>query len=75
MDGYRTMNENVADSLGLKIAFMAFKKQIFKNDTMKTEKLPGFEEFSAEKLLFYTFASVSILKLRSRVQELDRRLN
>lgn len=58
MDGNLTESENIADSIGIQVAFAAYKKVA--SQKLQT-RLPGFENISNEKLFFLTFANVSII--------------
>lgn len=56
MDGQLTLNENIADHGGLRIAFKAYQNYI-KN--YGEEKLLSNFNFTAEQLYFLAFAQVS----------------
>ncbi|XP_043516227.1 neprilysin-like [Frieseomelitta varia] len=54
LDGYLTEDENIADSIGIQIAYSAYKKaakQKIQN------KLPGLEHMSNDELFFLSFAN------------------
>lgn len=51
------MNENIPDSLGLRLAYDTFRIMI-QDDRKKDSRIPGLEHLSGDKLFFYTFASV-----------------
>lgn len=57
--GVTTRKENVADSVGLKIAYNALKKAMEEDERINEERLPGLEDMDAEKLFFTAFATVS----------------
>lgn len=50
------MGENIADNGGLREAFHAY--QLYKDSFGKEPKLPGFEEYTHEQLLFISFGNV-----------------
>ncbi len=50
-----TLNENVADNVGVRQAFRAYKQNIAKNGI--EPKLPGLEEFTSEQLFFLGVAN------------------
>lgn len=54
VNGAQTVDENIADVLGLQLAFQAFK------ESSNFRKLPGdIKGFSSEQLFFISFAKVS----------------
>ncbi|KAG8190129.1 hypothetical protein JTE90_026697 [Oedothorax gibbosus] len=55
VDGQRTLHENIADSTGLKKAFMSYQKYVKENG--KEPKLPGME-FTNQQLFFISFAQM-----------------
>lgn len=58
-----TLDENVADTEGLKLAFKAMERYFEDDPTDRGKKLPGLEYITAEKLFFISFANVSVLLL------------
>ncbi|XP_044748544.1 neprilysin-21-like [Coccinella septempunctata] len=57
VSGSKTINENIADNSGLKIAYTAFKK--YELTKSERPKLVGFENFTSSQLFFIAFGSVS----------------
>ncbi|XP_054717088.1 endothelin-converting enzyme homolog [Uloborus diversus] len=55
VDGQRTLHENIADSAGLKTAFMSYQRYVKENG--KEPKLPGME-FTNQQLFFISFAQM-----------------
>lgn len=60
--GKLTLQENVADTEGVKLAFKVMQQYFEDNPIHREDKLPGLEDLNAEKLYFISFANVSILK-------------
>lgn len=56
LDGNYTLEENIADNGGLRESYYAY--QTYKKKYGSELKLPGFEEFTHEQLLFLSFATV-----------------
>lgn len=50
------MGENIADNGGLREAFHAY--QLYKDSFGSEPKLPGFEDYTHEQLLFISFGNV-----------------
>lgn len=60
MDGTLTRDENLADTVGLQVAFAAYKKLA----SLKPQtKLPGLENVTNDQLFFIEFAHVSSISL------------
>lgn len=57
VDGLLTLDENLADNEGLRVAYRAFKNYIMKNG--KEKLLPQLDHYTAEQLFFLSFANVS----------------
>ncbi|CAL1289645.1 unnamed protein product [Larinioides sclopetarius] len=55
VDGQRTLHENIADSAGLKKAFMSYQRYVKEHG--KEPKLPGME-FTNQQLFFISFAQM-----------------
>lgn len=53
----RTLDENIADNYGLKIAFRAYRSYLSKN--VSEPFLPGLKQYSSEQLFFLAYANVS----------------
>ncbi len=58
LNGRLTLNENIADSSGLEIAFAAYQN-LKKNQMKKPSGLPQMGEYTTEQLFFLSFAQVS----------------
>lgn len=56
INGELTLGENIADNGGLREAFHAY--QLYKDSFGREPKLPGFEEYTHEQLLFISFGNV-----------------
>ncbi|KAJ6635091.1 Endothelin-converting enzyme like, partial [Pseudolycoriella hygida] len=56
INGELTLGENIADNGGLREAFHAY--QLYKDSFGKEPKLPGFEEYTHEQLLFISFGNL-----------------
>lgn len=57
LDGEITKNENIADSVGVEVAFAAFQKR--KMMAGPQPKLPGLPDISDEELFFLSYVNVS----------------
>lgn len=60
INGELTLGENIADNGGMREAFHAY--QLYKDSNGKEPKLPGFEEFTHEQLLFISFGNVCLIQ-------------
>lgn len=58
MDGIQTLDENIADVVGLKEAYFAYQRYVSKRG--QEPRLPGMEQYSPEQLFFLAYANVSI---------------
>lgn len=58
INGELTLGENIADNGGLREAYHAY--QLYKDSFGKEPKLPGFEDYTHEQLLFISFGNVRI---------------
>ncbi|KAL0268448.1 UNVERIFIED_CONTAM: hypothetical protein PYX00_010396 [Menopon gallinae] len=58
LNGTVTLAENIADNGGMRESFKAYK--LYSSRNGKEPKLPGFEKFTHEQLLFLSFANVSV---------------
>ncbi|XP_032676213.1 endothelin-converting enzyme homolog isoform X2 [Odontomachus brunneus] len=66
LNGLLTKDENVADNIGLEVAFAAFQKR--KQTVGSQPKLPGLTEFSDEELFFLSFANDWCMITREKVE-------
>jgi len=57
VDGIRTLDENIADVVGLKEAYLAYQRYVSKRG--REPRLPGMEQYSQEQLFFLAYANVS----------------
>ncbi|XP_051169259.1 neprilysin-4-like isoform X2 [Leptopilina boulardi] len=57
IDGVTTLDENVADTQGLKLAFRAMRRLFHENPDERNKVLPQFQEFDANQLFFLSFAN------------------
>ncbi|XP_011304797.1 endothelin-converting enzyme 1 isoform X3 [Fopius arisanus] len=57
LDGNLTLEENISDSTGLKITWDAYKMSCEKKGN-DSEKIPGLEQFSEEKIFFMAFGNL-----------------
>ncbi|XP_075527800.1 phosphate-regulating neutral endopeptidase PHEX-like [Dermacentor variabilis] len=55
LNGVNTMNENIADNGGLRMAFKTLDQQLKAFDTPDV-RLPGLEQYSEKQLFFLSFA-------------------
>ncbi|KAK2579846.1 hypothetical protein KPH14_007530 [Odynerus spinipes] len=56
--GNRTMNENIADTMGLEASLGAYHIYIKENKDKKEEVLPGLENLTTEQLFFLSYANI-----------------
>jgi len=56
LDGYGTVNENIADNGGLQQAFKAYKRYVTEHGSER--RLPGLEDYTPEQLFFIGYATV-----------------
>lgn len=57
LNGTVTLAENIADNGGMRESYKAYR--LYSSRHEKEPKLPGFEKFTHEQLLFLSFANVS----------------
>ncbi|XP_043481510.1 endothelin-converting enzyme 1-like [Leptopilina heterotoma] len=57
VNGTTTLNENVADTQGLKLAFKTMRRLIERNPHLEYERLPNLFDFDTSKLFFISFAN------------------
>lgn len=57
IDGEKTLDENIADNLGLLLAYRAYKNYV-KDQGEEKMLLPGFEKFTNEQLFFIAYGNV-----------------
>ncbi|XP_017754560.1 PREDICTED: membrane metallo-endopeptidase-like 1 [Eufriesea mexicana] len=67
LDGYLTKNENMADSVGIQIAYSAYKTL---TEQKKQTKLPGLEHISNDELFFLTFANSWCSTMRPQYEQM-----
>lgn len=58
IDGYTTLNENIADAGGIRQAFHAYKN--YTNEYGKEQYLQDLGDYSHEQLFFLSFANVRV---------------
>ncbi|XP_077557465.1 neprilysin-1-like isoform X2 [Haemaphysalis longicornis] len=58
LDGYNTVNEDIADNGGLRTAFKAYKKFLKEECNDKDTRLPGLEHLSGKQLFFIANAMI-----------------
>lgn len=58
-DGNRTLNENLADNLGMRHSYKAY--QIWQRTHKREALLPGFETLTPNQLFFLSFANVRFI--------------
>ena len=56
LNGFRTIDENLADNGGLQMAFQAYKKYVSKHG--REERLLGLSAYSPEQLFFIGYTTV-----------------
>lgn len=59
IDGLQTLNENIADIIGLKEAYFAYQRYVDVHG--KESRLPSLERYSPEQLFFLGYANVSMI--------------
>ena len=59
MNGNLSCGENIADNGGVKMAYLAFRKQYENAEKDSQKKLPGLQHLSHDQLFFLSFARVS----------------
>uniref|UniRef100_A0A7E4ZUZ2 Peptidase_M13 domain-containing protein n=1 Tax=Panagrellus redivivus TaxID=6233 RepID=A0A7E4ZUZ2_PANRE len=59
VDGRRTLEENMADNVGLVLAYNAYKKKLSKHPDYAEPALPGLEKFTLDQMFFITATSQS----------------
>lgn len=76
LNGRLTLNENIADSSGLEIAFAAYQN-LKKNQMKKPSGLPQMGEYTTEQLFFLSFAQslCSSYTMEARQKHISRRLH
>ncbi|KAH9395400.1 hypothetical protein TYRP_020718, partial [Tyrophagus putrescentiae] len=82
LNGRLTLNENIADSSGLEIAFAAYQN-LKKNQMKKPSGLPQMGEYTTEQLFFLSFAQYCISSqslcssytMEARQKHISRRLH
>ncbi|CAI5443233.1 unnamed protein product [Caenorhabditis angaria] len=62
-----TLDENIADNVGVKIAWLAYKLQAQK--TLDTRKLPKLEKYTSDQLYFISLANVHCTSATREVRE------
>ena len=71
MLGKNTLNENVADNIGVTRTFRAYQSYVAINGA--ESRLPGLEQFSPEQIFFITYANKYCIKYAS-IKELNNSL-
>lgn len=59
LNGSLTLDENIADIVGIKEAYFAYRRYVDKHG--KEPRLPGMEQYNPEQLFFLGYANVSII--------------
>lgn len=62
VNGSLTLGENIADNLGLHLAYQTYKRLV-QDGQVEQPKLLGLEKLNPEQLFFLSFASVSSAKI------------
>lgn len=58
VNGTKTLDENIADNLGLLLTYQAYEMHVTEHGEDKM--LPGFEKFSRKQLFFIGYGNVSL---------------
>ncbi|KAJ8668492.1 hypothetical protein QAD02_010155 [Eretmocerus hayati] len=69
INGMKTQGENVADNVGLKVAYLAYREYVRR--VAKDQKLPNLDGYTPEKLFWISAASVYCTKTRKKSLEID----
>ncbi len=67
------MGENIADNGGMREAFHAY--QLYKDEFGAEPKLPGFEEYTHDQLLFISFGNVCVKKKKKKKLWSKKKMN
>lgn len=59
LNGNLTLDENIADIVGVKEAYYAYQRYVDKHG--QEPRLPGMEQYNPEQLFFLGYANVSII--------------
>jgi hypothetical protein len=75
VDGFWTLNENMADNGGIRAAFRAFQQVLLENPAEAKKRVRGLEHFSPEQLFFasYVFVRYPYFYLKKYVPFIFRR--
>jgi predicted metalloendopeptidase len=65
LNGTRTLAENMADNIGLRQSWLAYKIFQSENDV----QLPGLKDYTSDKLFFLAYANVSTGRANRVVSE------
>lgn len=61
VNGASTLNENIADNVGLQLAYRAYERAIRRGQVEQPKKLLGLEKLTPDQLFFLSYISVRIL--------------
>lgn len=67
LDGTKTQNENIADNIGWKIAYLAYNEWVKQNN--EEQKLPGLERYNGQQMFWISTANSWCSKTRPEVLE------
>lgn len=78
MNGTKTLTEDIADNVGIKVAYEAYKKWQLNN--VEEARLPGFENYTSNQMFWLSFARTFCVKhskeeILYRIKNLDHTIN